>query len=92
MTTTKIVGMALAGLLLGTSCVVLAVIACVGAAYLTYGVVELPGIFKGWITEENGFPALNFIPNGIGMLTAIVAIGAAFTVVGVLRARRQRSG
>lgn len=88
-TLTRLIGAALAGVLLGLACLIILVVGSILFAYLTGSSAELPGVFSGWFTEENGMPALSFDPHWPGML-AVVAVIATLTVAGAwLRLRRR---
>lgn len=84
-------GRLLAGLALGIAVLFLAVVGAVAFAYTTGTDVLIPGVFEGWFTEENGLPALNFRPNGIGMLVAVLAIAVLFALLGLRRTRVERA-
>ncbi|MGG7464948.1 MULTISPECIES: hypothetical protein [unclassified Plantibacter] len=81
---------AIVGFLAGASILFIALVACVGYAWMTKTEVIIPGVFKAFFTTENDLPALNFEPNGIGMLVIVLVI-AALSVIGSLRGPRKRT-
>jgi hypothetical protein len=78
---------AIGGVAVGVSLLFLGIVAAVAYAWMTTTEVHVPGIIKAWFTEENGAPALNFEPNGTGMLV-VIAICAVIPVLAALRSRR----
>ncbi len=80
----KVVLNCIAGLVLGVAALFLLVVAAVGFSYATETAAIIPGVFRGWFTRENDMPALNFEPNGPGMLIFVLAIAIAY-VVGTAR-------
>ena len=64
--------------MLGVAALFLLVVAAVGFAYATETSAIIPGVFRGWFTRENDMPALNFEPNGPGMLTFVLAIAIVY--------------
>jgi hypothetical protein len=83
----RFAGRLLAGLGIGIAVVFLAVVGAVAFAYATGTDVLIPGVFEGWFTQENGLPALNFRPNGIGIVVVVVVIAGLFAVLGLRRKR-----
>lgn len=84
----RFAGRLFAGLALGVAVVFLAVVGAVAFAYATGVDVIIPGVFEGWFTQENGLPALNFRPNGIGIIVAVVVIAVLFALLRLRRRRR----
>ncbi|MDQ4502775.1 hypothetical protein [Sinomonas sp. ASV322] len=82
----RVVFSALGGLVVGVSVLVLGLVASMAFAWSTGTRANLPGIFEAWLTEENGMPAVNFVPHPWGML-AVILVVTALVVVGSLRRR-----
>lgn len=40
--------------------------------------ISIPFVYQAWFTEENGMPALNFVPHGSGILAASALIAVAY--------------
>ncbi|WP_194948751.1 hypothetical protein [Actinomyces trachealis] len=40
--------------------------------------ISIPFVYRAWFTEENGMPALNFMPHGSGILVASTLIAVAY--------------
>ena len=76
---------AITGVFTGAAILFIALIACVGYAWMSKTEVAIPGVFRAWFTSENSVPALNFEPNGVGMLVVVLVI----TVLCVLSALRR---
>ncbi|WP_138419351.1 hypothetical protein [Sinomonas gamaensis] len=83
---TRIVVSALSGLVLGAAVLVIVLVGSTAFAWATGTRAFLPGIFEAWVTEENGMPAVNFVPNLWGMLAVVLAT-SAFLVLASLRKR-----
>ena len=76
---------AITGIFAGAAILFIGLIACAGYAWMSKNEVALPGVFRAWFTSENDLPALNFEPNGVGMLVVVLVI----TVLCVLSALRR---
>ena len=77
----------LGGLILGCAVLVIALVGSVAFAWATGTRAYLPGIFEAWITEENGMPAVNFVPSLWGMLAVILLVSACFVWVSMRKRR-----
>lgn len=82
----RIIVGAFGGIAVGMSLLFLGIVAAVAYAWVTTTPVYVPGIIKAWFTVENGAPALNFEPNGTGMLVFIAVCGIV-AIVASLRSR-----
>lgn len=76
---TQTITSVISGALLGIALLFLAIAASVSIGFATNGKAFIPGVFEAWFTTENDMPALNFIPNGIGMSAFIVLTAIAYT-------------
>ncbi|MEA5454632.1 hypothetical protein SPF06_07845 [Sinomonas sp. JGH33] len=81
----RVVLSALGGLFVGASVLVVGLAASVAFAWATGTRAYLPGVFEAWFTEENGMPAVNFIPNQWGMLAVVLGVAALVVVASVRR-------
>ncbi len=79
---------ALVGTIGGASILVICIAASVGLAWMSKDTVTIPGVFTSWFTVENDLPALNFEPNGIGMVGVILAIATLSVLSSLLRSRK----
>ncbi|MCH6470980.1 hypothetical protein [Sinomonas terrae] len=84
----RVVLSALGGLFVGMAVLVIVLIAAVAFGWATGTRAYLPGIFEAWFTEENGLPAVNFVPNAWGMLAVVLVVSAASAAVSVRRRRK----
>lgn len=84
-TVAKMITALLGGLVTGICLLFIVLVAAVGFAYVTTQSVHLPGIINAWFTTENGMPALNFEPNFVGMLVAVLVVAAVIVVVAWMR-------
>lgn len=84
---TRIVLSAIGGILIGCAVLVIVLIGSVAFAWATGTRAYLPGVFDAWITEENGMPAVNFVPNALGMLAVVVVIAAGFVGAAIRKHR-----
>ncbi|PDQ36209.1 MAG: hypothetical protein B5766_01985 [Candidatus Lumbricidophila eiseniae] len=80
----------IAGVLVDASILVIALVACIGYAWVSKDEVTIPGVFRAFFTTENDLPALNFEFNEIGMLVVFLAI-AVLSIFGSLRGFRKRA-
>jgi hypothetical protein len=85
--TMRIVLSAIGGAVIGGAILVIVLIGSVAFAWATGTRAYLPGVFDAWITEENGMPAVNFVPNPWGMLAVVVVISAGFVWTAVRKHR-----
>jgi hypothetical protein len=84
-TTSKMITALVGGFVTGVCLLFIALVAAVGFAYVTTQSVHLPGIIHAWFTTENGMPALNFEPNFIGMLVAVLLVATITVLVTWMR-------
>jgi hypothetical protein len=88
---TRIVVSALSGMVLGAAVLIIVLVGSTGFAWATGTRAFLPGIFEAWVTEENGMPAVNFVPNLWGMLAVVVTTSACLVVASLRRRGPGRS-
>lgn len=79
---------AIGGVLAGASTLFIGLVACVGYSWILKTDVTIPGVFAAWFTTDNDTTALNFIPNGTGMLMVIAGLAAFFALDSVRRSRK----
>lgn len=84
---TRILLSAIVGIVVGCAVLVLVLMASVAFAWATGTRAYLPGVFDAWITQENGMPAVNFIPGPWGMLAVVLVISACFVGTAVRKRR-----
>jgi hypothetical protein len=82
---TRLVIAALSGMVLGGAVLIIVLVGSVAFAWATGTEASLPGIFEAWVTEENGMPAVNFVPNPWGMLAVVLGIAAGLVWVSLRR-------
>lgn len=78
------------GALLGVAGLFLAIVAAIGYAYVTEDMALLPWVVTAWFTTEDGLPAMNFVPNALGMLGVIVVVATGYVFV-ASRSRKPRA-
>jgi hypothetical protein len=85
----------LLGLLIGGTVVLLLAFVTLMLAMFAHADVQIPGIVHAWSTREKGLPALDFVPDAVGMTIAASAIAVVYaataTVVGIRRRRDETS-
>lgn len=80
---TVIVTKIMSGLFLGVATLIIMIAAVLGYAYSAKQAVSIPGIFNGWFSVENEMPALNFDPNGVGMVMFVIVIAMVYAAVSI---------
>ncbi|KGJ81779.1 hypothetical protein GY21_01510 [Cryobacterium roopkundense] len=81
--TLKIILSVFTGLVLGVTLVFLTLVAAVTYAFATGTTATVPGMLTAWFTTENNLPALNFEPNGTGLMVAVFIVTAIVVALAV---------
>ncbi|PPH21732.1 hypothetical protein [Rathayibacter toxicus] len=84
----KFVARSITGFFVGISVLLVGIVALIAYAFVTGAEVYLPGVIKAWFTRENDMPALNFEPNGIGMVIAIISLALLYVCSTFQQSRR----
>ena len=88
--TVRLVLSVFTGMTLGVAVVFLTLVSAVAYAFATGSTAFIPGVLTAWFTTENDLPALNFQPNGVGLLVAVGLISAIFVGFAALHIRRAK--
>ncbi|MFZ7088964.1 hypothetical protein [Curtobacterium sp. RRHDQ10] len=85
MTATKLISTVLLSILTGVAGTFITIVAVVAAAAMLRTPVGIPWVFSASVTTVNDLPAVEFTPNGAGLiaLSAIIAAACTTAVVSV---------
>jgi hypothetical protein len=83
--TSSFMGAALTGVAGGVAVAFLLCVATAAVALTTGSHASVPGMFSAWAGTENGAFALEFQPNGVGLLVVVVGCALLSALLAVRR-------
>lgn len=69
------------GLVLGLAITFLAIAATIAISALSGAPAEIPFVFSATVGQENGLPAVEFTPNGVGLLVMVGLVTIGYTIM-----------